>query len=230
MIAMASIWRPIFHCRSIKNVAWIDVRPLASSSLLGDVAASGALVSPASSAGGAFADAPSTPSGPRAFAPLHDLQAAYDEILAHPSRFPLHVQRVHHLAREEQRRRQEIVDQSSLGAGCEALFTARKVIYVITGRNDTRFQVCATRFSCAQDFLERFAKSHGKKRGFGRWLASHGFGNIFVYTVESLQSEQTPYNRIAHRRLKRWSEVLEDVQSGREVLDRCDGDFATRVE
>lgn len=181
-------------------------------------AASAAAAAPAVEANAATAETLTKLLGPETYAPLHSLQQVYDEVLARPSRFPIHVRRVHQLAIEEQRRRQAVVDQSPLEGGCQALFTARKVIYVIIARSDSRLQLCATRFSCAQDFVERSARSHGKKRGLGRWLASQGYDNVLLYTVESLRSDQTPYGRIASRRLNHWSALLQDFHRGGEVF------------
>eukprot|EP00747_Dinoflagellata_sp_TGD_P042719 gnl/TRDRNA2_/TRDRNA2_142255_c0_seq1.p1 gnl/TRDRNA2_/TRDRNA2_142255_c0~~gnl/TRDRNA2_/TRDRNA2_142255_c0_seq1.p1 ORF type:complete len:153 (+),score=11.35 gnl/TRDRNA2_/TRDRNA2_142255_c0_seq1:80-538(+) len=149
-----------------------------------------------------------------AFSPVFELQTLYDEILARPERFPANVQRIHSLAQAERRRRQPIVDQSPLGQGRNALLSARKVIYVILSRNDTRTQLCATRFSCAQDFLERSARAHGKKRGPGRWLASQGLENLWLYTLESLHGDGIFYHKAVGPRLHFWARALEDPSRG----------------
>eukprot|EP00933_Yihiella_yeosuensis_P074748 TRINITY_DN83786_c0_g1_i1.p1 TRINITY_DN83786_c0_g1~~TRINITY_DN83786_c0_g1_i1.p1 ORF type:complete len:225 (+),score=43.24 TRINITY_DN83786_c0_g1_i1:118-792(+) len=163
-----------------------------------------------------------------AYVPLQELQAAYDEVLIRPWQFPPHVQRLHEIAESEQRLRQPFIDQGPLAHGQQTLLTARKVIYAIVGRSNPRFQICVTKFSCTQDFLERSAKelraamkgptsrSPAKRRRgqAAQGLALEGPEALMLYALESLDSDHIPYHRISQQRLHHWAGLLQSVMSG----------------
>eukprot|EP00931_Biecheleriopsis_adriatica_P094515 TRINITY_DN68154_c0_g1_i1.p1 TRINITY_DN68154_c0_g1~~TRINITY_DN68154_c0_g1_i1.p1 ORF type:complete len:257 (-),score=44.27 TRINITY_DN68154_c0_g1_i1:54-773(-) len=162
-----------------------------------------------------------------AFAPIQELQAAFDEVLARPWRFPSHIQRLHHMAEAERCLRQPIVDQSSIAHGKSSLFAARKVVYAIVSRDNPRFQVCVTKFSCAQDFLERSSRElrrvfqgsavrppAKRRRGAAsQGLALQGPEGLLIYALESLESDRISYHRVSHQRLHHWAGLLRGIMS-----------------
>eukprot|EP00930_Biecheleria_cincta_P059627 TRINITY_DN45339_c0_g1_i1.p1 TRINITY_DN45339_c0_g1~~TRINITY_DN45339_c0_g1_i1.p1 ORF type:complete len:219 (-),score=42.87 TRINITY_DN45339_c0_g1_i1:2-571(-) len=165
-----------------------------------------------------------------AYAPVRELQAAYDEVLARPWRFPAHVQRLHQLAEAEKLLRQPLVDQQCVGQGKDALFLARKVVYAIVGRDAPRFHVCVTKFTCAQDFIERSANelrrrtptssspAAAKRRRKGQasqGLALQGPEGLILYILESLESESIPFHRMSHKRLHHWASLLQGLHDQR---------------
>ena len=135
-----------------------------------------------------------------ALGPMDQLQRTFDEVLVRPGRFPGHVQSLHWLAQEERQRRQRVVDQSNIGPGLQTLLRARKVVYAILSRDTAHVQVCVTRVSCGQDFLEQLS---GKKPG-ARRLAFSDQG-LLLYVLESVNSHEIPFHRLAEPRLLRWA-------------------------
>merc|ERR1712194_108330 len=166
------------------------------------------------------------PAGPAVYGPIYELQAAYDELLVRPWRFPEHLQRIRQVVEAQRTERQALVDQSNLDAGCSALLTARMVVYAIVGRDNPRVQVCVTRYSCAQDFLERSAREAQKMLNRGsrppkrRRGASAKNGLVFqspegllLIPLESLSSPALHYHKIANPRLHHWAELLHDLDT-----------------
>lgn len=158
-------------------------------------------------------------------APLDQLQGTFDEVLLRPWRFPPHVQRLHGRAEAERQQRQDLVDQSAIGAQRQSLF-ARKVVYAIVGRESPHIQVCVTKYSCAQDFfersvqeLQRTARSHGsrntssgrRKNAAKSGLALQNPEGLLLYVLESLDSGDIPYHRICDLRLRHWAQLVRDL-------------------
>ncbi|CAE7925971.1 unnamed protein product, partial [Symbiodinium sp. KB8] len=150
---------------------------------------------------------------------------AFDEVFLRPWRFPVHVQRLHDLAEAERRRRASVVDQSAIAHGQRSLLEARKVVYAIVSRDSPHLQVCVTKVSCAQDFLERAARELRATARGGSFTQSskHRYGaaktglafqapeGLLLYALESLESAELPYHRLSQQRLHHWAKLLQGV-------------------
>ncbi|CAE7719557.1 unnamed protein product [Symbiodinium sp. CCMP2592] len=161
----------------------------------------------------------------RALKPVERMQEAFDEVFLRPWRFPVHVQRLHGLAEAERRRRASVVDQSAIAHGQRSLLEARKVVYAIVSRDSPHLQVCVTKVSCAQDFLERAARELRATARGGSFTQSskHRYGaaktglafqapeGLLLYALESLESAELPYHRLAQQRLHHWAKLLQGV-------------------
>ncbi|CAE7824856.1 unnamed protein product [Symbiodinium microadriaticum] len=161
----------------------------------------------------------------RALKPVERLQEAFDEVFLRPWRFPVHVQRLHDLAEAERRRRASVVDQSAIAHGQRSLLEARKVVYAIVSRDSPHLQVCVTKVSCAQDFLERAARELRATARGGSFTQSskHRYGaaktglafqapeGLLLYALESLESAELPYHRLSQQRLHHWAKLLQGV-------------------
>eukprot|EP00971_Amphidinium_carterae_P281837 5594657-Amphidinium_carterae.1 len=170
------------------------------------------------------------PPGMESYSSVYALQDTYDQVLTHPELFPPHIRRAHSLLTRERANRQRFVDQTPIEAGRNALFMARKVVYVIVARHDSRMQLCATRFSCAQDFVERASRaSTARLRGDNRWLTVQGFDNLILLILESLDSERISYRQLAGPRLTYWADLLQDYSQGLDAYSSGDGQNAKGV-
>ncbi|CAK9094053.1 Uncharacterized protein SCF082_LOCUS44221 [Durusdinium trenchii] len=160
------------------------------------------------------------------WAPMEQLQATFDEVLLRPWRFPPHVQELHRMAVLERQQRQRVVDQAPVAAERQALL-ARKVVYCIMGRESPRVQVCVTKVSAAQDFMERSlhelqraaaAAQSGKLPKRRSNAAKSGLAlehpeNLLLYVLESLASPDIPYHRICQERLRHWALRVRDLST-----------------
>ncbi|CAE7688043.1 unnamed protein product, partial [Symbiodinium necroappetens] len=125
----------------------------------------------------------------------------------------------------ERRRRASVVDQSAIAHGQRSLLEARKVVYAIVSRDSPHLQVCVTKVSCAQDFLERAARELRATARGGSFTQSskHRYGaaktglafqapeGLLLYALESLESAELPYHRLSQQRLHHWAKLLQGV-------------------